>query len=57
MKKTTEIAASGASGTQETKTDEARNVDGGFTIVSVAKRKSNQVRATQGQLEGAEKPK
>ena len=57
MKKTTEIAASGASGTQETKTDEARNMDGGFTIVSVARRKSNQVRATQGQFEGAEKPK
>ncbi len=57
MKKTTEIVASGASGTQETKTIEARNTNGGFTVASVAKRKSNQVRATQGQIERAEKPK
>jgi hypothetical protein len=49
MKKTTDIVVSGASGTEETKTSEARNTNGGFTVVSVAKRKSNQVAATQGQ--------
>jgi hypothetical protein len=45
MKKTTDIVLSGASGTQETKTIEARNTNGGFTVVSVAKRKSNSVAA------------
>jgi hypothetical protein len=57
MKKTTEIVVSGASGTQETKTIEARDTNGGFTVVSVAKRKSNRVPATQRQIERPDKPK
>lgn len=56
MKKTTDIVVSGASGTQETKTIAARNTNGGFTVVSVAKSKSNQVAATQGKARG-ETPK
>lgn len=57
MKKTTEIVASGPSGTQRIKTIEARNTNGGFGVIFVANRKSNQVPATQGQLERTDKPK
>lgn len=57
MKKTTEIVVSGASGTQETKAIETRNTNGAFTVVSVAKRKANQVPATEAQIEDAEKSK
>jgi hypothetical protein len=57
MTKTKDIVVSGGSGTQETKTIEARDANGGFTVVFVAKRNSNQVRATEGQIEPAGKRK
>jgi hypothetical protein len=57
MNKMTEIVVPGASGTEETKTIETRNTNGGFTVVSVAKRKTNHGPATQGQVKSAETPK
>lgn len=56
-KKITEILVSGASGTEGTKTVQARNTSGGFTIVSVERRRSHQVTASEGDIEQAQSPK
>lgn len=54
---TIEIAVSGGCGTEETKTVKAWDTKGGFVVVSVAKRGSNQVTAIHVQIEPADKPK
>jgi len=55
-RKTKYIVLYGASGTQQTKTTQVRDVNGNFNVVSVETRKSDQVPAAQVQTAPSEKP-
>jgi hypothetical protein len=55
--KTKYIVKYGASGAQQTKTIQARDVNGTFNVVSVETRKSDQVPAAQVQIAPSDKPK
>jgi hypothetical protein len=54
--KTKYIVKYGASGAQQTKTVEARDINGTFNVVSVETRKSDQVPAAQVQIAPSDKP-
>ena len=53
VKKMTEIVVPDTSGSEETKMIETRNTSGVFTVVSVARQKTNQGLATQEQIKSA----
>jgi hypothetical protein len=55
--KTIDVLRFGASGTQQTKTIQVRDVNGTFNVVSVETRKSDQVPAAQVQTAPSDKPK